>query len=95
MPSDDRIAGFIVTEHAARQIARRSLAREDVARVLVRPDERLAVRLGREVWQSVLSPDPAGRVYLLRVVVDVDREPPEIVTAYRTSKVAKYRRALS
>jgi len=28
--------------------------------------------------------------YLLRVVVDIDREPPEVVTVYRTSKIAKY-----
>jgi hypothetical protein len=34
-----------------------------------------------------------ARVYLVRVFVDVDREPPEVVTAYRTSKLAKYWRA--
>ena len=28
--------------------------------------------------------------YLVRVVVDVDRNPAEVVTAYRTSKIAKY-----
>ena len=33
--------------------------------------------------------DPA-RTYLIRVFVDVDREPAEVVTAYRTSKVRKY-----
>jgi hypothetical protein len=33
------------------------------------------------------------RVYLLRVVVDVDRRPAEVVTAYRTSRVSKYWRA--
>jgi hypothetical protein len=30
------------------------------------------------------------RVYLVRVFVDVDRDPPEVVTAYRTSKLPKY-----
>ena len=30
--------------------------------------------------------------YLLRVFVDVDRSPPEVVTVYRTSKMEKYRR---
>jgi hypothetical protein len=28
--------------------------------------------------------------HLLRVFVDVDREPPDVVPAYRTSRVAKY-----
>jgi hypothetical protein len=43
------------------------------------------VRPGREVWQSVLA---SG--HLLRVFIDIDRIPCEIVTVYRTSKVAKY-----
>jgi hypothetical protein len=29
--------------------------------------------------------------HLIRVFVDVDRTPPEIVTAYRTSQIEKYR----
>jgi hypothetical protein len=31
-----------------------------------------------------------GRIFLLRVFVDVERRPAEVITAYRTSKVAKY-----
>jgi hypothetical protein len=33
--------------------------------------------------------EPPG-VSLLRVFVDVDRDPPEVVTVYRTSKIEKY-----
>jgi hypothetical protein len=29
-------------------------------------------------------------VYLIRVIVDVDRKPAEVVTVYRTSKISKY-----
>jgi hypothetical protein len=29
-------------------------------------------------------------MYLVRVFVDVDRTPAEVVTVYRTSKMAKY-----
>jgi hypothetical protein len=29
-------------------------------------------------------------MFLLRVFVDVDRQPLEVVTAYRTSKIEKY-----
>jgi hypothetical protein len=28
--------------------------------------------------------------YVLRVFVDVDRDPPVVVTAYRSSKIGKY-----
>jgi hypothetical protein len=41
------------------------------------------------VLQSIPSGEPQ---YLLRVLVDVDRAPPEVVTVYRTSRIAKYRR---
>jgi hypothetical protein len=45
-------------------------------------------RPGREVLESRLELE--GKRYLLRVFVDVDRSPAEVVTAYRTSKIAKY-----
>lgn len=59
-----------------------------VQQVLANPEQRILVRPGREVAQSRL--DTAGRRYLLRVFVDTDRSPAEVVTAYRTSKVDKY-----
>jgi hypothetical protein len=34
-----------------------------------------------------------GKPYLVRVFVDIDRVPAEVVTAYLTSRVAKYWRA--
>jgi hypothetical protein len=33
----------------------------------------------------------SGRQYVVRVFVDVDRTPPEVVTVYRSSKIDKYR----
>ena len=33
--------------------------------------------------------------YLVRVFVDIDREPAEVVTVYRTSKIGKYWRTES
>jgi hypothetical protein len=35
----------------------------------------------------------AGKTYLVRVFVDVDRSRAEVVTVYRTSRVAEYWRA--
>ena len=57
----------------------------------VKPDSVRPVRPGRVVVQRLgLAGDPPRR-YLLRVFVDVDRRPPEIVTLYRTSRIEKYR----
>jgi hypothetical protein len=49
------------------------------------------VRPGRDVLQSRIV--LAGKMDLLRVFVDVDRDPAEVVTVYRTSRIAKYWRA--
>jgi len=75
----------VLTDHATGQMAKREIAEADVRRVLALPDEVLEDRPGRVVAQAVLGG------YLLRVFVDVDREPPEVVTVYLTSKIHKYR----
>jgi hypothetical protein len=66
---------------------------EDLASVLTNPEQTETVREGRPVYQSRLPSGAPPATYLLRVLVDIDRTPPEVVTVYRTSKVAKYWRA--
>ena len=64
---------------------RRGLIKEVVAKVIENPD-----RKGRIVLQSRVPMDVPERLFLVRVFVDIDRRPPEIVTAYGTSKIEKY-----
>jgi len=78
-------SGAMLTEHAAEQIAKRQLSEADVRRVLAAPEQVLPQRPGRVVAQRLIGG------YLVRVFVDVDCAPPEVVTAYRTSKIEKYR----
>lgn len=52
------------------------------------PEQVLEVRPNRLVLQSRVQLGSAAR--LIRVFVDVDRMPAEVVTVYRTSRVAKY-----
>ena len=82
------ISNHVVTEHAAFEMQRRRIEEGLVRQVLRGPEQRHAVRLGRDVLQSRMA--FAGKAYLLRVFVDVDREPAEVGTVYRTSRVAKY-----
>jgi hypothetical protein len=49
------------------------------------PEAIQPVRAGRVVAHGMMG------AYLLRVFVDVDRDPAEIVTVYRTSQIDKYR----
>jgi hypothetical protein len=62
-----------------------------VRQVLAAPEQRHPVRPGRDVLQSRIA--LAGKTYLLRVLVDIDRDPAEVVTVYRTSRIAKFWRA--
>jgi hypothetical protein len=48
------------------------------------------VRPGRWVFQSREVAGESQQIFLVRVFVDLDRDPPEVATVYRTSQVAKY-----
>ena len=82
------IGEFRVTPHAALEMARRGIDADVVRRVLDAPEQRWMIRPGRDLLQSRVP--FVNHDYLVRVFVDVDREPPEIVTVYRTSNVARY-----
>lgn len=90
MSKVEPITNYVLTEHAREEMARRQISREDVANVLASPEQMEAVRQWRNVYQSRIVAGKPPRKYMLRVFVDVDREPPEVVTAYRTSKIDKY-----
>jgi len=88
MERREPIRDYTISPHAGFEMHRRGLDETTIRRVLERPEQRETVRPGREVLQS--KSEFKGRIYLVRVFVDVDRVPPEVVTAYRTSKVEKY-----
>lgn len=54
------------------------------------PEQRLAVRRGREVRQSRVAIPAGGTPYLVRVVVDTGPTEETVVTVYRTSKIEKH-----
>lgn len=88
--SAEPVKEFAISDHAAFEMERRGLSVEVVGSVLNAPEQRLDVRPGRVVLQSRRLVGEPAKTYLVRVFVDIDRRPPEVVTAYRTSKVAKY-----
>jgi hypothetical protein len=75
----------IIPAHAADQMRRRQVSEANLRTVLATPEAVLPQRPGRVVIHGMISG------YLLRVFVDVDRTPAEVVTVYRTSKLEKYR----
>ena len=86
----DSIVEYVVTDHAKLELSRRGLSEEIVHARLFAPVQRCAVRPGRVVLQSRISLGNPAATFLVRVFVDIDRRPPEVVTVYRTSKIEKY-----
>ena len=60
------------------------LSIEEVEAVLAAPEQMIPGHSGRVVYQSRVGQ------FLVRVVVEPDSNPLEVVTAYRTKNVAKY-----
>jgi plasmid stabilization system protein ParE len=71
-------------------MTRRGIPLALVQTVMDHPEKRLVdeSRAGRWIHQSRLQFED-GKMYLLRVVVAEDEQPPVIITAYRTSKIEK------
>lgn len=84
------ILEFYITLHAKWMMERRGMKEETIRKVLENPEERRPVRPGREVFQSRFGREAGLKEYLVRVLVETDRHPPEVVTVYRTGKVSKY-----
>lgn len=87
MPAEP-IREYIVTAHAAFEMKRRGIDEAMLASVLAAPGQRDSVRPGRDVLQKLSTIE--GKPSLVRVFVDIDRTPANVVTVYRTSKILKY-----
>jgi hypothetical protein len=90
MPQLSPIREYRLTDHARLEMERRQIAEAAIAHVLAVPEQIEITRPGRAVYQSRIESGEPAQTYLLRVFVDIDRRPAEVVTAYRTSKVGKY-----
>jgi len=85
------LRGAVLAPHALERMAVRRISEAAVRALLERPETVQEVRPGRVAVQGLFR-SPEGGQYLLRVFVDIDRDPPRVATVYRTSKIEKYGR---
>ncbi len=90
MSKTSPITEYRLTDHARLEMERRQITEAEVAQALAAPEQTEEVRPGRVVCQSRVEHGKPVRTYLLRVFVDIDRRPAEVVTVYRTSRLEKY-----
>lgn len=76
-----------ISGHARFEMVRRGVSRADVLRMIRRPGQVLPSVKGRSIYQGLIGP---ARRFLLRVIVKEDAQAYHVVTAYKTTKIAKY-----
>ena len=74
--SHPSIQNYVLTDHARLEMQRRGIAEADVARVLAAPEQCEEVRPNRCVYQSKVMLGAPIKLYLLRVFVDTEYDPP-------------------
>jgi hypothetical protein len=80
---------YRLSRHARDEMVRRAISLSWLESVLQQPEQRVEDGIAKEVWQSRFTAEH-GKMYLVRAVMAVDKEPPVVVTVYRTSKIEKY-----
>ena len=82
--------GFIISKHAHEQMIRRSINYETVLSTVTRPDQTIVNDEDPAIviCQSLIKEDE--QMFLLRVFVNVEKQPNVIVTLYKTTKISKY-----
>lgn len=88
------LSRFRIKDHARFQMERRQISEDQVRQVLTAPQQVIDEGGSRYVYQSKLYSPESGKERLFRIVVDTRNKPAEVVTVYRTSKMAKYWRQI-
>jgi hypothetical protein len=83
---------FKLSDHAKQEMKRRGISPALLDSVLQHPQQVIDEERGKKVYQSQLDVG-AGRIFLLRAIINDEVDPAIVVTVYRTSKIIKYWRA--
>lgn len=76
-----------ISGHARFEMGRRGISRAQIVRMIRQPGQVLPTVKGRQIYQGFLG---RARRLLLRVIVKDDARAYHVITAYKTSKVARY-----
>ncbi|MEW6669035.1 MAG: DUF4258 domain-containing protein [Thermodesulfobacteriota bacterium] len=80
---------FEISKHARQEMKRRGLSEDLVGMILQNPQQIVDAYGNMRAYQSIIDME-TGKDYLVRVIVNDTVEPAKVVTAYKTSKIAKY-----
>lgn len=84
------MAEIRISNHAREQMRERGISEEMVLEIISFPQQ--AIRQGPEklIYQSIKYFEEEKRNFLVRVFVNIIKQPNLVITVYRTSKIEKY-----
>jgi hypothetical protein len=80
---------FIISQHALDEMQRRAIPFDLLKPVLENPQQIISEKNGRHAYQSQVD-FGSGKLFLLRAIVEDDKQPAVVITVYRTHKINKY-----
>jgi len=83
---------FVLSKHAEEEIKRRGIPLEFLKQVLENPEQIILEKNGAKAYQSKITFEEGGKIYLIRAIVSDETQPSVVITVYRTSNISKYRR---
>jgi hypothetical protein len=75
------------SKHALEQMAVRGIP-VDIAKTIINNPQQVVTESGKKVYQSIITFDEGD--YLVRLIVNTEKAPNLVITAYKTSKIDKY-----
>ncbi|MDR2844110.1 MAG: DUF4258 domain-containing protein [Candidatus Symbiothrix sp.] len=81
---------FVLSQHAEEQMLRRGIDKKQLLDVLESPDEIVNDETNEDirVYQSIFKENE--QLFLLRVFVNINKQPNMVITVYKTTKIYKY-----
>jgi hypothetical protein len=84
------MAEIQISKHAREQMKKRGISEEMVFEIVLYPDQLISEDSDKEIYQSVKYFEKDKREFLVRVFVNIIKQPNLVITVYRTTKIKKY-----
>ena len=79
-----------ISNHAREQMAERGIPEEMVLEIIASPQQTVPQGEEKLIYQAVKYFEADEQHFLVRVFVNIIKQPNLVITVYRTSKITKY-----
>lgn len=84
------MAEIRISKHAQEQMDERGISEEMVLEIIASPQQSIPDGTEKMIYQSIKYFEKDNKEFLVRVFVNIIKQPNLVITVYRTSKIEKY-----